>query len=422
MQQTASPPPSPPRHLSRRTQFLIVLILALVVAAALSATWLAGRLFGGAAEVKTAADASAGAPSGAFRPTPAQLASLKLATVETMVFRGEQRADGKIAINADKTTPVFSPYTGRVTRVLANLGDNVKQGTPLLSIAATEFAQGQNDLLAAMSALDTARSQSNLAQANEKRKHGLYDAKAGSLQDWLQSQSELVTAESNLRAAETALGLVRNRLRILDQSDAQIGALENAKTMNPVAEVVAPIGGTVIDRQVGLGQYVQANAPNPIFSIGDLSTVWLIANVREIDAPRMRRGAQVEVHVLAFPERVFKARLTYVAPSVDPNTHRLTVRAEMPNQDGALKPEMFATFNISTGIESAAPAVPEDAIIYEGDTARVWVALQDGTLALRQIQTGRVGDGKVEAVAGLTAGEKVVTSGSLFIDRAAKGD
>ena len=418
MQETAPPSPAPPtRRLSRRTQVVIVLILALVLAVALGLAW-----WGGAAGVKTTANAGLPVPPGAFRPTPAQMASLKVVTVETMVFRGEERADGKIAINADKTTPVFSPYSGRVTQVMANLGDNVKQGTPLLAIAATEFAQGQNDLRAAMSALDTARSQLDLAQANEKRKHGLYDAKAGSLQDWLQSQTDLVTAENNLRAAETAVGLVKNRLRILDQSDTQIGALESAKTMNPVAQVVAPIGGTVIDRQVGLGQYVQANAPNPVYSIGDLSTVWLVANVREPDAPRMRRGAPVEVHVLALPERVFKARLTYVAPSVDPNTHRLTVRAEIPNQDGMLKPEMFATFSISTGVESAAPAVPEEAIIYEADTARVWVAKEDGTLALRQIQTGRVSHGKVEAVAGLTAGEKVVTSGSLFIDRAARGD
>jgi cobalt-zinc-cadmium efflux system membrane fusion protein len=152
------------------------------------------------------------------------------------------------------------------------------------------------------------------------------------------------------------------------------------------------------------------------------STVWLIANVRELDAPRVRIGALVEVHVLALPQRVFKAKLTYVAPSVDPNTHRLPVRAEIPNQDGMLKPEMFATFSISTGGEYAAPAVPESAIIYEGDTARVWVAQDDGTLAVRPIQTGRVSNGRVEVLAGLSAGEKVVTSGSLFIDRAAKSD
>jgi membrane fusion protein, heavy metal efflux system len=350
------------------------------------------------------------------------LANLKLTPVTTMVFRAEQQTDGKIAINSDRTTPVFSPYSGRVTKVMANLGDEVKQGTPLLAIAASEFAQGQNDLLAALSALDTARSQYTLAQANERRKHGLYDAKAGSLQDWLQSQTDLVAAESNLRAAATAVALVRNRLRILGKSDSEIDALEATKTMNPVAFVVAPISGTVIDRQVGLGQYIQANGPNPVYSIGDLTTVWLIANVREVNAPRMRRGAPVEVQVLAFPDRVFKARLTYVASSIDPNTHRLSVRAEIQNQGGMLKPEMFASFNISTGGEAAAPAVPEDAVVYEGETARVWVAEDNGTITSNPIRVGRISNGMVEIIGGLTPGAKVVTSGSLFIDRAARGE
>ena len=420
-----TPPPSPlppPRRLTRRTQLVIVFVLALLVAVALGLAWLGGRLSAGAAEVTTAAGSSAAVPPGAFRPTPRQLATLKISPVTSLIFQSEILTDGKIAINADKTTPVFSPYSGRVTKVMANLGNMVRPGTPLLAIAASEFALAQNDLLAATSALDTARSQLRLAQANEQRKHGLYDAKAGSLQDWLQSQADLVTAESNLRAAETAVGLVRNRLRILDQSDAQIGVLEKEKTMNPVTVVVAPIGGTVIDRQVGLGQFVQANAGNPVYSIGDLSTVWLVANVREADAPRVQLGAPVEVRVLALPQRVFKAKLTYVGALVDPNTHRLTARAEIPNQDGMLKPEMFATFSIGKGGESAAPAIPESAIIYEGDTARVWVAQDDGALAARSIQTGRTSNGRVEVVAGLTAGEKVVTSGSLFIDRAAKGD
>jgi cobalt-zinc-cadmium efflux system membrane fusion protein len=402
---------------------VIVLIFALIAGVVLGLGWLAGHLFAGASEVKAAADAKSVVVPGAFRPTPAQLASFKLAVVATMVFRTEQLTDGKIAINNDRTTLVFSPYSGRVIKVMANIGDDVKQGAPLLAIAASEFAQGQSDLLAGTSAVDTARSQLNLAQTNEKRKHGLYDAKAGSLQDWLQSQADLVTAENSLRAAETALGLVRNRLRILGKSDAEIGALANAKTMDPVAFVVAPISGTVIDRQVGLGQYVQSNSATPVYSIGDLSTVWLVANVREVDAPRMRRGAPVEVHVLALPEQVFNAKLTYVGPSVDPNTHRLPVRAEIKNQDGVLKPEMFASFSINTGAESVVPAVPEGAVVYEGETARVWVAQDDGTLTSRPIRAGRVSNGMVEIVGGAVAlGEKVVTSGSLFIDRAAKGN
>jgi cobalt-zinc-cadmium efflux system membrane fusion protein len=383
---------------------------------------LGNRISWGASKVKADANAQSVFPAGAFRPTSAQLASLKVATTATMAFRTEQVTDGKIAINSDKTTPVFSPYSGRVTKVIARLGDYVKQGSPLLVIEASEFAQGQNDLRAATSTLDTARSQLNLAQTNEKRKHDLFDAKAGSLQDWLQSQADLVTAQNNLRAAETAFGLVRNRLRILGKSDVEIDALVNARTMDPVAHVVAPITGTVIDRQVGLGQYVQPNAATPIYMIGDLSTVWLIANVREADAPRMRLGAPVEVHVLAIPDRVFKAKLTYVAPSVDPNTRRLSVRAELQNPDGILKAEMFASFSIGTGGEAVAPAVPERAIVYDGDTARVWVAQDSGNLVSTPIKTGRINKGMVEVVEGLGPGEKIVTSGALFIDRAAKGD
>src|SRR5271166_2440939 len=226
---------------SRRQWFVLVLsTLLVVIVVALCWLWAKQR----AGDNARGAEQGARAEAGVFRPTRGQLASLKISPVTSMTFRSQDTADGRIAINGDKTTPVFSPYSGRVTKVIASPGDNVKTGAPLAAIAASEYAQGQNDLLAATSVLDTARSQLSLAQANEKRKHGLYDARAGSLQDWLQSQTDLVTAESNLRAAETAVGLARNRLRILDQSEAQIGALEAAKTMSPVTFVVAPIGGT----------------------------------------------------------------------------------------------------------------------------------------------------------------------------------
>jgi cobalt-zinc-cadmium efflux system membrane fusion protein len=422
MQQITSPcPPNKSRALPRRTQVLIVLVLALGASMVLGlGSWVA-YLLGGKSEVHAAPNPQPAAPPGTFRPTPAQLASLKLMPVARMTFRTERVTDGRIALNSDRTTPVFSPFSGRVTKIFANLGDHVKQGAPLLAVEATELVQGQNDLLSAAAALNTARSQLSLAQTNEKRKHALYEAKGGSLQDWQQSQAELVTAQNNLRSAKTALAMVRNRLRILGKSEAEITALESAQKLDPVAVVRAPISGTVTDRAVGLGQYIQSGSPTPVYSIGDLSTVWLIANVREADAPLMRRGEPVEVHVLALPDRVFKAKLTYVAPAVDPNSHRLPVRAEVENPDGTLKPEMFASFSIITGGESAAPAVPERAIIYEGDTARVWVE-EGGAIAMRQIRTGRTINDLVEVLAGLAPGESVVTSGTLFIDRAANVD
>jgi cobalt-zinc-cadmium efflux system membrane fusion protein len=159
-----------------------------------------------------------------------------------------------------------------------------------------------------------------------------------------------------------------------------------------------------------------------VFTVGDLSTVWLIANVREADAPFVRTGQAVEVQVLALPERSFRARITYVAPALDPATRRRAVRAEIANPDGLLTPEMFARFSIISGGETSAPAVPESGVIYEGSEARVWIVADDGSLALRKIRVGRFSNGQLEVLEGVTAGERVVASGALFIDRAARGE
>jgi len=194
--------------------------------------------------------------------------------------------------------------------------------------------------------------------------------------------------------------------------------------LDPEAIVRAPIAGTVTSRQVGLGQYITSaanGAPNPVFSIGDLSKVWLVANVREVDAPLMKVGCAVEVRVPAFPDRAFAARLTWVAAAVDPATHRLPVRAEIDNRDGALKPMMFATFSIATGEASSGLGIPKSAVVYEGDEARVFVAAEGRMLQSRAVKLGRESADMVEVVSGLAAGEQVVTAGAVFVDRATTG-
>src|ERR1700756_139227 len=366
-------------------------------------------------------------PPGTFRPTQLQWRSLKLAPVVTRAFRPEQMTEGTIAVDDDLTTPVFSHYSGRVIKVLAMLGDRVEPGASLFVIHASEFVQAQNDLITALANLQSARSQLKMAQTTEKRAHELYLAQGGSLKDWQQAQTDLITAQNTVRSDEIALHAVRSRLRILGKTDEEISSLEAQPTqkLDPVAIVTAPVRGTVTQRQIGVGQYINseaAGATNPVYTISDLSTVYLVANVREVDSPLMRVGLPLEVRVLAYPGRVFKGKVSYVAPSIDPNTHRLPVRADVENPDGALKPGMFASFSIITGEAATAPAVPPEAIVYEGEEARVWVAGEGDTLALRQISTGRTSDGMVEVLAGLSAGEKVVTSGTVFIDRAARAD
>jgi cobalt-zinc-cadmium efflux system membrane fusion protein len=413
--------PSPRRSPSRRWQ---VAILAGVVVLVVLGLAVVPKLVRPIAEQ---ASERAKPPPGTFRPTAAQWAGLKLQTVATMAFRPEQVTEGNIAVDDNLTTPVFSNYSGRVIKVIAMLGDVVKPGDPLFVIHASEFVQAQNDLITGLANLATARSQLTMAQTTEKRTHELYLAKGGALKDWQQAQTDLITAQNTVRSDEIALHAVRSRLRILGKTDEEIASLEAQPTqkLNPEAVVRAPIGGVITQRQIGLGQYINSEAngaTNPVYTISNLSTVWLIANVREADAPLMRVGEMVEVRVLAYPDRVFKAKISWIAASIDPNTRRLSVRADVENPDGALKPGMFATFSIITGNTETAPAVPPSAIVFEGETARVWVADDDGAIAVRSVRLGRSADGMVEVLNGLSSGEKVVSSGALFIDRAASRD
>jgi cobalt-zinc-cadmium efflux system membrane fusion protein len=363
-----------------------------------------------------------------FKPTDAQWAGFKMAPVRKIAFSVSQITDGKIAIDDDLTVPVFSPYTGRVTKLFVKTGDIVKAGDPLMAIQATEFVQAANDLVAALSTDRTTKAQLALATTTEKRQHDLYLAQGGSLKDWQQSISDLTNARGAFSSAEVALGAVRNRLRILGKSDREEAAMETAidpTRFSPEAIVSAPIAGAITQRQVGLGQNIatQANGGStPIFTVGDTSRVWLVANAREVDAPMIHTGDAVEVSVLAFPGKVFTAKLTYVSASIDATTHRLPIHAEVDNPDGLLKPEMFASFRIITGQASQSLAIPQAAVVYDADGAHAWLAGSDKTLSVRQVKLGRNDGGLVQVLDGLKEGDTVVTSGSLFIDRAAQAD
>src|SRR6202795_1565959 len=236
------------RAWSSERQWRAVGIAAAVAVIAVLTVWLGGRVFG-PHEAPAAATPS---PPGTFRATAQQLKTLTVETVALHGFVSEELTEGKIAVNADRATPLFSPYSGRVIRVIAGLGDTVRQGAPLATIEASEFVQAQNDL-------GTAAAQVKIARINETRKHALYEAKGGSLQDWQQAQSDLT-------AATTAYAAVRNRLRILGKSEAQITALESAQTIDPVAPLSAPIAGVVVGPQLGPGQYVQAGSGTPLYT------------------------------------------------------------------------------------------------------------------------------------------------------------
>lgn len=354
---------------------------------------------------------------GKLVPTTDQWAALTVEDVTPNNFRNTITTDGRIAIDEDHTTPVFSPYAGRVIALHAKAGDHIEVGQPLFTIAATDMVQAQNDVVSAVASLNKASSALRLAEINLTRAKNLFEQKAGSQRDFQAAEDTRNAAQADKAAADAALAAARNRLRLFGKSDAEIALFEREGKITPETVIPSPLSGTVVQRKMGPGQFVAGAQSDPVFVIGDLSHVWVIANVKETDAPVIQLGAPIEFRLLALPSRNFTGTVNYIASIVDPASRRLTVRAEVSNTEGLLKPEMFATVEIVTSDQRDAPSVPRAALVYEGDVPHVWTVGHDRSVSKRAVKVGAVATGRVQVVDGLTTGERIVSKGSLFIDR-----
>ena len=350
------------------------------------------------------------------RASPDQLRQLEVAKVGTFSFRTRQRAIGRIAYNEDASTPVLTPFSGRVTRLIAKVGDLVKRGDPLFEVDSPEVVLPQNEFIAAIAVQKKARAKLNLATIVEKRQSDLYAGKAAPLKELQQAQADLTAAQNDMRAADTAVDAARNRLVILGLTDDQIAAVEQKRTIQRATPVYSPIDGTVIARKVGPGQYVRSDSGDALFMIADLSTMWLKALIPENDIPAIKVGQHAEVTITALPGRVYIARITAIEASADPATRRLVVRSEIANPDGALKSEMFASFAIATGELESSLAVPLSALIREGENFSVWVEVEPLVFKRRVVEVGLEQAGFAQIRSGLKLDETIVVRGAIFVD------
>jgi cobalt-zinc-cadmium efflux system membrane fusion protein len=346
-----------------------------------------------------------------------QLHQLNVVKVEPYGFRIQKQAIGQIAFNEDASTVVMTPFSGRVTRVLAKVGDEVKRNAPLFEIDSPEVAQAQTDLIAALLARDKSQSSLQTAQRQADRMLRLIKDKATSQREVDQAVNDLAAAESDFKTAEGALTSARNRLRIIIGRDqAEVERVERERIINPLITIDSPIDGTVVARKVGPGQYVRADLGDQLYAISNLSTMWLKANVPEIDIPLVRLGQDLEVKVAALPNRVFHARVIAIGASSDASTRRVVVRSEIPNPDGALKSEMFATFKILVGEPEKGPAAPTEAVIWDGDASFVWVEREPMRFERRSVKLGLEQEGLLQVREGLKVGDQIVSRGALFVD------
>lgn len=377
---------------------------------------LIAMLFGMALTTSFAAAEGTTKGSDYVRVVTDQMHQLEVVKVEPHTFRVQRSAIGQIGFNEDASTIVLAPFSGRVIRLIAKVGDQVRRGDALLEIDSPEQVTPQNEFIAARTARNKARSQLDLAQIVEKRVRDLYEGKAAPFKELQQAEAQLAAAESDMRSTDTAFEAVRIRLRILGRTDAEIATLEQQGVLSRVTRITAPIDGTIISRKVGPGQYVKADSSEALYTIADLSTMWLKAQIFEQDIAFVRIGQEIEATVAAAPNRTFKARIANISSASDLTTRRVMVRSEIGNPDGALKSDMFASFRIETEAAAPTPAVPTVAVIREGDVATVWVESEPMLFKRRVVEIGIQQDGLTQIRSGLALGELVVARGAIFVD------
>jgi cobalt-zinc-cadmium efflux system membrane fusion protein len=381
------------RHLIAPRLGRLVLLAAAAVGSPAAAT--------AAAAASTAAAPTAGADT--VQLSDAQLGSIKVEAVTLRDFPIQKEAVGNIDFNEDMNVQVFTPYQGRIIRAYSDLGDDVKEGQILFTIESPDFLAAQSNLIGAAATLD----QTSSALGRAKR---LYAVQGIDQNDYESAVAALQTAEGALRAA-------RNAVAIFGKSAAEIDHIVATRTVETALIVKSPIAGRITARNAAPGLLAQPGiAPAP-YSVADLSTLWMLANVPESDIPAFKLGQHVAVSVMAFPGRVFAGKITAIGTTVDANSRRVTLRSEIKDPKHELRPQMFAAFTIRTGDPAHAPAVPQNGVVREGDgTMSVWVVANDRhRFTRRTVKIGQQRDGYDEILEGLRPGETIAVDGAIFL-------
>jgi cobalt-zinc-cadmium efflux system membrane fusion protein len=387
---------------------LVLLGAAAVAAAAITAAaiyWGLGAKTASAASGTAASPATIGptADSDTVQLSDSQLGSIKTAAVTERDFPTQKESVGSIDFNEDMNVQVFTPYQGRIIRTYAELGDDVKKGQLLFTIESSDFIAAQSSLIGAAATLD----QTTSALERAKKLYAVHGI----------DQNDYEAAVAALQTAEGALRAARNAVAIFGKTEAQIDHIVAARQVETALMVKSPITGRITARNAAPGLLEQPGSQPAPYSVADLSTMWMLANVPESDSPAFQLGQQVTVSVTAFPGRLFHGSVTAIGATVDPNSRRVTVRSEIKDPKHELRPEMFATFVIRTGDPAHAPAVPLNGVVREGDgTMSVWVVGNEHHRFMRRsVKIGRQRDGYDEILDGLKPGETVAVDGAIFL-------
>ena len=332
-------------------------------------------------------------------PEMVERSHLRYDEVRLQSVANQLRTTGTVQANAYHETRVTPLVGGRVTAVKAQLGDAVTPGQPLVVIFSAELAEAQMKYLTV-----TADLQYHTAQ----HERAIKLANLGAI-----SQQELEDAHAHFQEHQAELAAARQKLLLLGLKEDQVSMLKNSSQVQSEVIVPAPLAGIITARNVNVGQVV--TMADSLFSVTDLSTVWVIGNIYEKDFAALRTGAGVTITAQAYPGRSFRGTISYIDPRVDAQTRTAQVRIEVANPNQMLKLGMFVDVALNAPGTQQALVVPKAALQTVGADQVVFVPVGSGRFQMRKLQTAEDVGEYVRVISGISAGEKVVTEGSFFL-------
>lgn len=341
-------------------------------------------------------------------PEAVKQAGIAIEAVSVRPLAVEHAFPGKVSVNETRLAHVGPRIAGRAVEVYANLGDFIKKGQPLAVMDSPELGEAQSQYL-------KARTNLQVAERSYERAKIILEGKVISTGEFQRREGEYLSAQTEARAAE-------DRLHLLGMRDEEISSMGKAHNINSRVAIYAPISGTVMERHLTLGEVVEP--AKPLFTIADLSNLWVIADIPENDIAKVRKGQKVSVVASPYPDAGFTGTVAYISDTVDPATRTVKVRAEVGNPEGILKHGMFATMKIGTGKVDAL-AIPESAVQREGDKTIVFVENPPrspfqkggpgGIFEKRVVSLGPEADGFHQVLSGLEKEERIVTKGAFTL-------
>jgi len=334
--------------------------------------------------------------------SPGQLKAIHIEPVGTYRFPVEKEAVGTISFVDDLSVQVFPPYQGKLLKAFVELGDEVQTGQPLYTIDSPDLIQAESTLIGAAGTFDLTSKE--LARAKD-----LSGTNGISAREMEQATSDQQTAEGALKAA-------RDAVRVFGKTEAEIEQIVATRKIDPALVVRSPVTGEVTAYNAPPGLLVQpGTAPAP-FSVADTALKWMLANVTESDSPLFHVGQAVEAKVMAYPGRVFQGQVAKIYATVDPNSHRVTVRSEIADSHHELRPGMLASFVIRVQAPVESVAIPMNGVVREGDGTMVaWVTTDRHRFWQRILKLGQQREGRYQVLDGLQRGELAVTNGAVFL-------